>query len=261
MARRPSTARYCVGVIEAVVFDLGDTLVRFDNREPHLVGERRLGLAAGTLWQAVGAAADWRDAFLGGDEDQPWVLTAEALGLPLTDLPGLRADFFACERLEDDLLKFARHLRPKYRTGILSDAPASTRTGTVKKFGLDDCFDAVVLSGEIKVGKPDPRAFGAVLDALAVRPEGTVFVDDSPANIDGASGLGMQTVLCTSALETMAALRRSSRPTRKTNKGGPTRSQLGQAAAAQRLGCSPPVEDRVVGYRDRNAADQSGSPA
>ncbi len=190
-----------------MVFDLGDTLVRFDNREPHIPWERRLGLAPGTLWEAVAAAADWRNAFLGGDEDQPWELTAKALGLPLTDLPALRADFFACERLEDELLQFALELRPKYRTGILSDAPAGTRAGTVKKFALDDCFDAVVLSGEIKALKPDPRAFTAVLDALAVRPDRTVFVDNNPANIDGATALGMQAVLCSTAQERVATLK------------------------------------------------------
>jgi HAD superfamily hydrolase (TIGR01509 family) len=58
--------------------------------------------------------------------------------------------------------------------------------GTIKKFALDHCFDAVVLSGEIKVLKPDPAAFAAVLDDLAVHPAGAVFVDDRPANIDGA---------------------------------------------------------------------------
>jgi FMN phosphatase YigB (HAD superfamily) len=46
----------------------------------------------------------------------------------------------------------------------------------------------VVLSGEIKATKPDPRTFAAVLDALAVRPERTVFADNRPANIDGAFG-------------------------------------------------------------------------
>ena len=45
--------------------------------------------------------------------------------------------------------------------------------------------------GSIKALKPDPRAFTAVLDALAVRPDRTVFVDKSPANIYGATALGM----------------------------------------------------------------------
>jgi glucose-1-phosphatase len=198
-------------VIKAVVFDLGNTLVRFDNREPHVVWEQRLGLAPGTLWEAVAAAADWRDAFVGGDEEEAWSLTAGALGLALNDVPALQAAYFACERLEHDLLEFALQLRPHYRTGVLSDAPASARTGTVKKFHLDNCFDAIVLSGESKVLKPDPQAFTAVLDALAVNPEGTVFVDDEPANIEGARALGMQTVLCTTPQETIAALTESLR--------------------------------------------------
>jgi HAD superfamily hydrolase (TIGR01509 family) len=96
---------------------------------------------------------------------------------------------------------------PQYRTGILSDAPAGTRAGTIKKFALDNGFDAVVRSREIKALKPDPRAFTRVLDALAVRPDRTVFVDNNPANIDGATALGMQSVLLTTAQETMAALK------------------------------------------------------
>jgi FMN phosphatase YigB (HAD superfamily) len=122
------------------------------------------------LWEAVAAAADWCDASLGGDEDQPWELTAKVLGLPLTGLPARRAPFFACERLEEDLLEFALELRPRYRTGILSDAPVGARAGTIKKFALDECFDAVVQSGEVKGAKPDPRAYTAVVSALAVRP-------------------------------------------------------------------------------------------
>ena len=96
-------------------------------------------------------------------------------------------------------------LRPKYRTGILSDNPAGTRAGTIKKFAPDDCFDAIVLSAEIKAAKPDPRAFTAVLDTLAVRPDRT-FVDNNPANIDAATALGIQMVLCSTAEETMPIL-------------------------------------------------------
>ena len=33
-----------------------------------------------------------------------------------------------------------------------------------------------------------PTAFTAVLNALAIRPDTTIFVDDSPANIDGGDG-------------------------------------------------------------------------
>jgi len=193
-------------VIRAVIFDLGDTLVRFDNRKPHQPWEARLGLAPGSLWETVNANSRWHDAFLGGDEEQPWLDTAAALGLAPEELPAFRESFFACERPEDDLVAFASGLRPRYRTAILSDAPASTRRGTIRKFGLDNCFDAVLLSGEIGVAKPDARAFAAALDALGVSAEEAAFVDDRPANLDAARGLGMAAVRCVSARQTIDEL-------------------------------------------------------
>jgi hypothetical protein len=41
-----------------------------------------------------------------------------------------------------------------------------------RKFAPDKCFDAAVLSGEVNDAKPDPRAFAAALNDLAVRPTG-----------------------------------------------------------------------------------------
>jgi HAD superfamily hydrolase (TIGR01509 family) len=193
-------------VIEAVIFDLGDTLVRFDDRRPHVRWEEQLGLAPGTLWETVAASVDWREVFLGDDEDPTWEQAAGVLGVPIEDLPTFKEDFFACERIEGELLTFASSLRPGLRTAILSDAPAGTRARTIAKFGLESCFDAVVLSGETRVGKPDPRAFRAALDALSVSAEVTVFVDDQPRNVDAARKLGMQAVLCADSADTIRAL-------------------------------------------------------
>lgn len=47
-----------------------------------------------------------------------------------------------------------------------------------------------VFSNEIRVRKPDPRAFAALTDALGVPPEETVFVDDHKGNIEACEALG-----------------------------------------------------------------------
>ena len=52
---------------------------------------------------------------------------------------------------------------------------------------------------------PDPRALTAVLDTLAVRPDRT-FVDNNPADIDAVTALCIQTVLCSTAEETVPIL-------------------------------------------------------
>jgi putative hydrolase of the HAD superfamily len=61
-------------------------------------------------------------------------------------------------------------------------------------------------TGEIEVGKPDPKAFRAALDAIDARAEHTVFVDDFPENVDAARRLGMHAVLCTDSQQTATEL-------------------------------------------------------
>ncbi len=62
---------------------------------------------------------------------------------------------------------------------------------------IDAVFDMVVISGEVGMRKPNPDIFAHALDLLDVRPERVVFVDDAEPNTDGASRLGMHTVLHT----------------------------------------------------------------
>ena len=52
-------------------------------------------------------------------------------------------------------------------------------------------FDAVVISGEVGMRKPEPEIFAHVLDLLGVRAEETVFVDDLRQNVEAADALGL----------------------------------------------------------------------
>jgi len=52
-------------------------------------------------------------------------------------------------------------------------------------------FDAVVISGEVGMRKPEPATFRHMLGLLGVRPLQAVFVDDLPANVHAAAEVGM----------------------------------------------------------------------
>jgi putative hydrolase of the HAD superfamily len=73
-------------------------------------------------------------------------------------------------------------------------------------FELDQLFDAVVISAEIGLMKPDPAAYQAVLERLGVAPQQAIFVDDFPANVDGARAVGMEAVRFTPDLDLAAVL-------------------------------------------------------
>ena len=58
----------------------------------------------------------------------------------------------------------------------------------------DYYFDGMVTSFEAKCAKPDPEIFRYTCRKLGIRPEETVFFDDSTANTDAAAALGFRTV-------------------------------------------------------------------
>lgn len=85
-----------------------------------------------------------------------------------------------------------------YRIGLVADGPADTFRNVLTQHGLIDLFDAMAISEEVGVCKPDPRMFRTALDTLGV-PEseygGVVMVGNHlERDIRGANGLGLVSV-------------------------------------------------------------------
>ncbi len=59
----------------------------------------------------------------------------------------------------------------------------------------EDYFDGMVTSFEARALKPDAAIFRYAEAQLAIKPEETLFFDDSQANVDAARALGFQAVL------------------------------------------------------------------
>lgn len=78
-----------------------------------------------------------------------------------------------------------------------------------RKQGLDgpeSYFDGIVTSFRAKVMKPQKGIFDYAQEQLGIRPEETIFLDDSQANLDAASKLGYETLLVTPGAEFSALL-------------------------------------------------------
>jgi putative hydrolase of the HAD superfamily len=58
--------------------------------------------------------------------------------------------------------------------------------------GIDRLVDAVVVSAELGVAKPDPRPFLAALERLAVEPQRTLHVGDGIRDEQGAAAAGLR---------------------------------------------------------------------
>ncbi len=64
-----------------------------------------------------------------------------------------------------------------------------------------ECFDAVVLSGELGLVKPDPRIYLAFLQRVGRKAEECVFIDDSQPNVAAARQLGFDGIRFESAAQ------------------------------------------------------------
>lgn len=92
-------------------------------------------------------------------------------------------------------------LRSKYKVYMLSNTNpimwAATIRDEFRKDGREreDYFDGIVTSFEAKSLKPEKAIFDCVVSQLGVKPEETLFFDDSQANLDAAAALGFKTQL------------------------------------------------------------------
>lgn len=71
---------------------------------------------------------------------------------------------------------------------------------------MEDYFDGMVLSYEAKAAKPDPKIFEYTVSHLGIKPEETLFLDDSQKNLDSAALLGFETLLVPPGKEFMDLL-------------------------------------------------------
>jgi len=90
------------------------------------------------------------------------------------------------------------------RTGLVTN---SWSTSHYDRGLLRELFDAVVISAEVGLHKPQPEIYLLAAERLEQDPEQCVFVDDLRENCAGAEAVGMTSVLHRSADETMARLR------------------------------------------------------
>jgi putative hydrolase of the HAD superfamily len=78
------------------------------------------------------------------------------------------------------------------RTGLISN---SWSTSHYDRGLLEELFDAIVISAEVGLHKPQPEIYRLAAQRLAQPPESCVFVDDLRENCAGAEAVGMTTIL------------------------------------------------------------------
>ena len=204
-------------MLDAVLFDWGDTLFHFAYDEALLEAGWEAGLAAlgrDDLPRHEETAARFRERYLpllwvpgSVDEIEYPGLVRELLsgfGVDLSDeelarfLEAEHAAWEPAREVGDSAHALLEALRDRgLKLGLVSNAfdPGWLLHRDLEQMGLAERLDFAVFSSEVGKRKPHPAIFETALGALGVAPERALFVGDRRyEDVRGAKELGLHTV-------------------------------------------------------------------
>ena len=193
--------------IRSVFFDLGGVILRTEFQSPRERLAERVGLTYEDLVKIVFESRSSQDASIGKiSEDEHWKVVTRALHRPLKEREAIQKEFFAGDIIDRELIAFIRSLRPRYGTGLISNAWDGLRA-YMEREKLADAFDVLTISAEVGVMKPEAAIFQYALEQLEVKPKEAVFVDDFIENIAGCEAVGMRGIHFKSLEQTLKELK------------------------------------------------------
>lgn len=181
------------GARRVAVFDLGGVLIDWNPR--YLYRKLFDGDEAGMeAFLATVCTQDWNECQDAGRS------FAEATALLVERYPEQTELIEAYARRWDEMLAGAidgtvEILGELRARGVplyaLTNWSAETFPIAKRRFDFLAWFDGIVVSGEEKVIKPDPRIFRLLLDRYAIEAAAAVYIDDSARNAAAATALGL----------------------------------------------------------------------
>ncbi|MDX1939084.1 MAG: HAD family phosphatase [Saprospiraceae bacterium] len=81
-----------------------------------------------------------------------------------------------------------------HRLLALTNWSHETFPTALERYDFLHWFEGIVVSGEEKLIKPDPRIYNLLIDRYQVEPQRALFIDDNVKNVTGAQSVGLQAV-------------------------------------------------------------------
>ena len=197
--------------LRAVFFDMGGVVLRTEYQAPREHLAERLNTTYEELNRIVFESESSLRASIGElTTEAHWEAVARRLHQPLSQVKLLREEFFAGDIIDTGLVGFIRSLRPRYKTGIISNAWPDMREYVAAR-RIDDAFDVLVISSEVGIMKPEPKIYRIALDKVGVEAREAVYIDDTPPNVEAARALGMRGIVFKDPARALSELKEAMR--------------------------------------------------
>ena len=178
--------------VDAVVFDLDGVIRHWNDDDLDLV-EESVGLQPRTILNVAFSAELGPAAITGRLTYREWmdrirdIVIGEHGEHVATALDLWEANVGV---VDPEMVRLLRSLREAVPVALLSNGTTRLRRD-LHVLDLLDEFDIVFNTAEIGIAKPDPEVFRHVCAQMSVSPRRTAFLDDLPANVQGATDAGL----------------------------------------------------------------------
>jgi putative hydrolase of the HAD superfamily len=180
----------------SVIFDFGGVLLRWQPQEIIDAFYEDEALR-GALSENVFRHPDWLEMDRGSLDDDAAVLRfAARMNRPPLEMQKLLQLVKSSLLPVPEVIAILRNLSER---GVpvygLSNMSVSTFAYLSQRYDHWKLFKDIVISGEVKLIKPDAAIFEYICRRNRLEPSETIFIDDHSPNIDAAARLGFRTIL------------------------------------------------------------------
>ncbi len=181
--------------ILAVLVDFGGVLLQMVDNRPRQELAEQLGVPVSRLGDLVFFSETARRASLGEiPVRMHWETVRDALGITPQGMADFLDKYWSADEVNWQLLAYLSQLKPRYKLGLLSNAWDDLRQTMHERWNIDGLFDALIISAEVKMAKPDPRIYHLAADNLQVQSNQVLFIDDVAINVEAARKEGMKAI-------------------------------------------------------------------
>ncbi|MCC7129293.1 MAG: hypothetical protein B6D39_01255 [Anaerolineae bacterium UTCFX2] len=193
--------------ISVIIWDLGGVLVRTEDPAPREALAEQLRVPRSALEEAVFSGDSGGRAQRGEIRvEEHWQNLRRMFELDDQGMQEFRALFWGGDQVDETLIEYIRSLREEYKIGLLSNAFSDLRNYVTSIWKIADVFDDLLISAEVGLVKPDPEIYQLALQRLAVPADQAVFIDDIPANVEGARRVGLHAICFNNPAQARAEL-------------------------------------------------------
>ncbi len=111
------------------------------------------------------------------------------------DLEKVEKEYLDTIELNDGFVDFISAAKKHFKTAIISNDSSRWGRYLREKFDINKYFDAVSVSGDLRIKKPDRRIFELTIEKLGCAAADCLYVDDREEYLTAAEALGMKTVM------------------------------------------------------------------